>query len=104
MTTLVGIETTNTALPSFTAELASEIRARAARQRVSNKQIGRAIRSKPSGVSRRMNGHTPWSADELAIVARVLDCQVQDLFPAPASNYRYCINSISLTLEPVEAS
>jgi len=66
---------------TFTESVAAKVRARAAEQRVTQKDISNKTGIAPSTLGRRMTGVNPWDTDQLAKVANVLDCLPGDLIP-----------------------
>lgn len=59
---------------------AEEIRALLARRRISQREFGAALNLSQSGVSRRLDGKTPFTLDELAAAADFLDVPVSAFF------------------------
>ena len=65
----------------YNAAIAGEVRAAAARERVSGTRLALGLGLTKMAVSRRMHGHTPWGAAELAAVADLLGVTVAELYP-----------------------
>ena len=62
--------------------VAAEVRAQAARKRITGAKLAAALDMSAMSMSRRITGRQPFDIDELADVARVLGVRVQDLLPA----------------------
>jgi len=62
-------------------KVAAEIRAEAARKRITGARLAEALDVSGASMSRRMNGHSPISIDELAEIAALLDVPLSDLLP-----------------------
>lgn len=86
--------------PTYQELVAAQVRAEVARAKVSGRRIAVALGVDPSYVSRRMTGHTPFTPDELAVIATVLGIPIARLLPEPSADLHYCINSLSLDFEP----
>lgn len=82
--------------------VAAQVRAEVARVKLSGRAIASALGVDPSYVSRRMTGHTPFTPDELAMIAMLLHVPVSALLPEPSVDLHYCINSLGLDFEPDE--
>lgn len=59
--------------------VAANIRAEAARQKISQTRIACALGLSQQLVSNRMNGKTPFTVDELGVVAEILNTTIGDL-------------------------
>ena len=68
--------------------VAEEVRALAARKRVSGADLAKALGISAMSMSRRMNGHLPFGVDELAVVANALGVPVEQLLPHLDSNQK----------------
>lgn len=68
--------------------VAAEVRAMMARREVAGKSLAARLGVSPMYVSRRMRGDVPWNVAELAEVARLLDCRMEDLLPRLDSNQK----------------
>lgn len=65
---------------TLTANLAANVRAEAARRRVSQAQIAQHLGLDRSAVSRRLSGKTEFSSSELARISDLLEVPVAELF------------------------
>lgn len=65
--------------------VAEEVRGIAAKKRITGIQLAEAVGVSQQSMSRRMTGSLPFSIDELAEVARVLQVDVADLLPTQRS-------------------
>lgn len=66
---------------NFNDRVAGEVRAAAARRRMSGTQLARLIGVSQVAMSRRLNGRMAFRVDELAILAEALDVPISDLLP-----------------------
>lgn len=69
---------------TYSQTLAAEIRAEAARRRVTGRELSRYLSDNGNGLShgtiaRMMRGERPWDVDSLSLVAQRLDMSVIDL-------------------------
>lgn len=64
---------------SLAPALAAEVRAEAARQKISTVDLANAASMRRSTLSLRLNGHSPFSFDELDKIARALGLRTSDL-------------------------
>ena len=69
---------------SYSQSLAAEIRAEAARKRMSGRDLGRYLSENGSGLShgsiaRMLRGERPWDVDSLSLVAKALDTSMATL-------------------------
>jgi len=62
-------------------QVAAELRAAAARGRVSTTRLASALQVSPGQMSRKMNGYQPLTVDELAALADALRVPVEQLLP-----------------------
>lgn len=72
-----------TLAPVVTAEkpdVAAKIRGAAAEKRVSQAQIANMLHTSRMAVSRRMNGHVPFTSDELIVLSQALGVPVATFF------------------------
>jgi len=75
-------------MTALDAAVAGEIRAAAARQRVTQVELAEALRDRlgvehdQTAISRRMRGETPWTIGELIAVCDALDEDVARVFAA----------------------
>lgn len=67
-----------------TERVAANLRAEAARQRISQMALAERLGLSQTGVSRRLSGHVPIDVDELAAFAEVLGVSAESLLGAPA--------------------
>lgn len=67
---------------SLSLIVAGEVRANLARNRVSALQAAKALGWSYPYMSRRLNGHTPFTVDDLEALAKLLSVSVLDFFPA----------------------
>jgi len=65
---------------TVTANLAANVRAEAARRRVSQAQIAQHLGIDQSAISRRMAGKTEFSSSELARISDLLEVPVAEFF------------------------
>lgn len=87
-------------MSSYTHYLAEEIRAEAARKRISYRKLAAALEevnglSRPSLV-RMMNGERPWDVNSLSIVAKMLDTSVAELVGRADAVYRCNLPLLSI--------
>ena len=68
---------------TYADQVAAEVRAHAARRRVTVSTLARKTDVSIASMSRKMNGHQPFSLDELAGVAQALHVPIGDLLPEP---------------------
>jgi transcriptional regulator with XRE-family HTH domain len=73
---------------TYGEKVAAEVRAVAARKRVTGQRLAHAVGMTPMSMSRRMTGHQPFDIDELAAVATALGVRVEDLLPHLDSNQK----------------
>ncbi len=66
---------------TYTWQVATEVRAAAARHMVSQTQIAEALGLSQMTISRRFTGYTPFDIEELEAMARLLGCEVVDFLP-----------------------
>lgn len=69
---------------TYSQTLAAEIRAEAARRRVTGRELSRYLADNGNGLShgsiaRMLRGERPWDVDSLSLVARRLDVSIVDL-------------------------
>jgi predicted transcriptional regulator len=75
---------------SFAAQVAGNIRAEMARRGVTQSQLAKVLGLPQSAVSYRHRGRTPWTLNEIEVVARHLRtttsvlCAIRDSNPEPA--------------------
>jgi transcriptional regulator with XRE-family HTH domain len=69
--------------PTYGELVAAEVRAQAARKRITGARLAAATDMGPMSMSRRITGRQAFDVDELAAVAAVLGVRVQDLLPPP---------------------
>lgn len=62
-------------------KVAAEVRAEAARRRVTSANLATVLHVSAASMSRRMNGHLPISFDELLAIASTLDVPITALIP-----------------------
>ena len=74
--------------PRYSEQVAAEVRAEAARNRVTQQRLASVLGIDKGSMSRRMNGHQPFTVDELAAVADELHVPVQRLLPHLDSNQK----------------
>lgn len=74
-----------THVPAVRDAVAGEVRAAAARQRVSEASIARHLGMSQSKLSRRWTGQLPFDIEELAAIAAYLDIPMTDLIPPQAA-------------------
>ena len=67
---------------SLAEAVAEEIRALMGRKRVRNVEIARGMEVSEPYISRRLSGEVALDLNDLEHIARILDVQVTDLFPA----------------------
>lgn len=63
----------------WTKKVAAEIRAEAARQRVTQLSVAKALGKSQAAMSRRWNGDLPYDLDELQALTAFLDMSLGDL-------------------------
>ena len=66
---------------STTKLVAASVRAECARQRVSQRDVARALELSHTSVHRRIRGDVPFDVDELAKIAELLGLSIHDLLP-----------------------
>src|SRR5438552_1726888 len=69
-------------------EIGSNVRALMAKRGVTGREIAALLDMNPASLSDRLSGHTPFRADELVIIAKRLDYQIETLihgFGSPIS-------------------
>lgn len=71
----------------YTERVAAEVRAAAARRRMSGAQLADRLGMSQMAMSRRMSGRMPFRVDELAALAAVLEVDVRDLIPRVTDRY-----------------
>lgn len=71
---------------TFADEVAANVRAEMARQRVQQKTVAEALDVPFGIISDRARGRTPWTLNELETVARLLGTTVSDLCAIRDSN------------------
>lgn len=64
--------------------IAAEVRAELARQKKTQREIGDILGLPQQSVQQRLNGKTPFRAEELAVLADALGVSVSSFFPQPA--------------------
>ena len=69
-------------MSSFREGVAAELRAEMARQRKSGVELASVLNLSQQSVSRRLNGDTDISLDEIAVIADWLQVPVQKLLPS----------------------
>ncbi len=65
--------------------VAAEVRAAIARKQASKVELAEKLGMTPSALSRRVNGHIKFNADEVAMVADVLNVTVASLYGEAAA-------------------
>ena len=68
---------------TYTWQVATEIRAAAARAMISQRELGEALGLSQMAISRRFRGETAFDVEELAAVSALLDVPIDDLLPRP---------------------
>ena len=66
---------------SYGELVAAEVRAQAARKRVTGARLAAALDMSAMSMSRRLTGRQPFDVEELAVVADTLGVQVEQLLP-----------------------
>lgn len=66
--------------PTYTERVAASVRAEMARKQITQTQVAESLGLAQSAVSRRLNGHTEFTGDELGRVAELLGVPVAVLF------------------------
>ena len=66
---------------TFDEMVSAEVRAEAARRRVTGARLAHALDLSPMSMSRRMNGHQPFTVGELAAIADELHVPIVRLLP-----------------------
>lgn len=59
--------------------VAAAVRAELARQRITNRMIGRQLGMSDSGIGRRLNGELPFTVEQIVTVARLLNVPLTQL-------------------------
>lgn len=72
--------------PAVRESVAGEVRAVAARKRVTQASIARELGMSQQALSRRWTGELAFDVEELAAVARILDVSLGDLLPPTTPN------------------
>jgi hypothetical protein len=80
--------TTMTTGTGYVEAVAAEVRAMAARRRVTGKQIGLFLGHDEMWASRRMRGHTAWTGADLMQLAQLFKCRPEALLPHLDSNQK----------------
>jgi len=70
---------------TLSGEVAANIRAELARQKVSQTQVAERLGLSQAAVSRRLSGALPFELDEIAAVADLLNVRARDLILAGAA-------------------
>jgi predicted transcriptional regulator len=70
---------------TLSGEVAANIRAELARQKVSQSQVAEVLGVSQAAVSRRLSGALPFELDEIAAVADLLNVRARDLILAGAA-------------------
>lgn len=84
----------------FWAAVAAEVRAAAARRRISGSELARRLGKTQSWVSRRMVGDIPLGLDDLEGFAEALGVSPFDLLPRPAG---YSAQGVENSVEMIDA-
>lgn len=84
---------------TFDSEVAFRVREQMRKARVSQTLLGKRLGVHQTYMSRRVRGEVPFSIDELAAIAQIVDCPITAFLPERRGDYRYCINSLALDFE-----
>lgn len=76
--TLSGCRTLHVS-DSPSAQVGANVRAEMARRRIPQRQLAEALGLSQAGVSKRLNGLTPWDVNEITVVAESLGVPVSAL-------------------------